>query len=112
MSHGAQWYLAKAFSGKTEPEIPSECAAYVGHFENNGPEGPIARVFVRNGRLWAMMSLDEQPKPTPLEPLGQGHFRLGEEAYSPERVRFDTVVDGRALRMTLSGVPLYRKDTP
>jgi len=32
--------------------------------------------------------------------------------YSPERARFDTVIDGQALRLFVSGVPLYRKDIP
>jgi hypothetical protein len=112
VSHGAQWYFTKAFSGKTEPAAPPEYCAYVGHFESNYPESPLARVFVRDGRLWAMMSLHEQAKPTLLEPIAEGLFRLGDQVYSPERVRFDTIVDGAALRMTLSGVPLYRKDTP
>jgi hypothetical protein len=62
--------------------------------------------------LFAMISLHEEAKPTPLQPVGGGLFRLGEEVFSPERVQFDTVVDGFALRMSLSGVPLYRKDTP
>jgi hypothetical protein len=48
----------------------------------------------------------------PLEPLGQGVFRAGGPEYSPERARFDTIVAGQALRLTLSGVPLYRRNTP
>jgi hypothetical protein len=45
----------------------------------------------------------------PLTPLADADFRVGEE-WSPERLRFDAVVDGRALRANLSGVDYYRSD--
>ena len=37
-------------------------------------------------------------------------FRLGEEEWSPERLRFDAFVDGRALRANLSGETYFRSD--
>jgi hypothetical protein len=85
---------------------------YVGHFDHNGPEGPSWRVFVHNNRLWVKGSLREGSKPMPLEPVGPDTFRLGEKDYSPECIQFDTFMNGHALRMTRSGVLLYRKDTP
>ena len=112
VSHGARWYAAEESSDPTEPSAPKEYGSYVGHFVNNGPEGPVARVFVRNGRLMMLLSEDEEAGPEPLEPLGPGLFRIGKAEYSPERARFDTVVDGEALRLFVSGVPLYRKDIP
>jgi len=129
VSRGARWYITDAFSGtfgsKEHSPAPENSGTYVGHFANDGPEGPVARVFVRNGRLWALLAFNERAIPTRLMPIGPGLFRLeglapassdpsrdSDEPKSPERVRFDTVLDGRALRMTLSGVPLYRKDTP
>ena len=112
VSQGAQWYAAEGFSDPIQPPAPKEYASYVGHFVNNGPEGPVARVFVRNGRLMMLLSEDEDAVPEPLEPLGPGLFRIGKAEYSPERARFDTVIDGEALRLFVSGVPLYRKDIP
>jgi CubicO group peptidase (beta-lactamase class C family) len=112
VSQGAQWYVANGFPDPIQPPAPKEFAAYVGHFVNNGPEGPIARVFVRNGRLMMLLSEDDDAAPEPLEPLGPGVFRIGKADYSPERARFDTVVEGQALRLFVSGVPLYRKDIP
>jgi CubicO group peptidase (beta-lactamase class C family) len=47
----------------------------------------------------------------PLAPLGKDSFRVG-AAWSPERVRFDAVVNGRALRANLSGESYYRSDFP
>jgi CubicO group peptidase (beta-lactamase class C family) len=112
VSQGAQWYAADGFPDPIQPASPKDYASYVGHFVNNGPEGPVARVFVRNGRLMMLLSEDEDAAPEPLSPLGPGLFRIGKAEYSPERARFDTVVDGEALRLFVSGVPLYRKDIP
>jgi hypothetical protein len=54
------------------------------HFLSNGPEGPVARVFVRNGRLMMLLSEDEDAAAVRLEPLRPGLFRIGEVEYSPE----------------------------
>ena len=112
VSHGASWYVTDGFSGKPAPAAPKEYAAYIGHFVNNGPEGPVARVYVRNGQLMMMVAMDEDATAEPLTPLSPGVFRIGKEDYSPERARFDSLVDGHALRLLITGVPLYRKDTP
>jgi D-alanyl-D-alanine carboxypeptidase len=110
VSQGARWYAAKNFTEPLQPPAPKEYASYVGHFVSNGPEGPVARVFVRNGRLMMLLSEDEEATPEPLQALAPGLFRIGDADYSPERARFDSVVDGQALRLLISGVPLYRKD--
>jgi hypothetical protein len=47
---------------------------------------------------------DEQP----LVPLPGGSFRVGRDPKNPESLKFDTVVDGRALRAWLSGWAYYR----
>jgi hypothetical protein len=46
----------------------------------------------------------------PLIPSDDGTFRVGEEPGNPETHRFDTVIEGRALRAWLSGWPYYRAD--
>ena len=46
----------------------------------------------------------------PLSRLGEAEFRVGEKEWSPERLRFDAVVVGRALRADLSGERYYRSD--
>ena len=43
-----------------------------------------------------------------LTPVDKCVFRVGEPEWSPERLRFDAFVDGRAHRATLSGTPYYR----
>lgn len=112
VSQGAAWYTNSSFRGRLEPAAPPAYSAYVGHFENNGVEGPVVRVFVRNGRLFIDFGFEDL-KPRALQPADHpGEFRMAEPAYDPELLRFDTVVEGHAMRLEFSGVPLYRKDTP
>ena len=47
---------------------------------------------------------DEQP----LSRFGRDGFRVGDEPDGPERLRFDTIIDGRATRAWLSGWDYYR----
>jgi D-alanyl-D-alanine carboxypeptidase len=115
VSRGAEWYVGKEFSGTIARAFPSVYAAYVGHYAHHGPEGPAARVLVRNGALMMAPSGTDGPpgKPEPLVPAGDG-FRPGQAdvAYNPERVHFDIIEEGRALRLSITGVPLYRMETP
>jgi hypothetical protein len=112
VSHGALWYATDKFPEPQGPGTPRGYGAFVGHFVNYADEGPVARVFVRNGQLIILLYEGGPPDEEPLEPISANVFRIGKEAYSPERARFDTVIDGRALRLLITGVPLYRADTP
>jgi len=47
-----------------------------------------------------------------LVPLDDGSFRVGADENAPETLRFDAVVDGRALVAEYSGCPYYRAFTP
>jgi hypothetical protein len=44
--------------------------------------------------------------------IGEVEFRVGGEEWSPERLRLDAFVDGKALRANLSGESYYRSDFP
>jgi hypothetical protein len=50
----------------------------------------------------------EDVEERPLSPLADGSFRVG-EPWSPDRVRFDTVVDGKAHRAILDASPFFRR---
>jgi D-alanyl-D-alanine carboxypeptidase len=114
VSHGARSYSGRDYAGAPGPVAPGRYATFVGHYENHNFEGPAVRVFVRDGEM--MVTMDDAPPGSPqaqaLEPLGDDLFRLREPEYSPERLHFDTVIAGHALRLTISGVPFYRVDTP
>ena len=113
ISTGARWYTNSNYTGPRAPVLPNQYVAYVGHYENHSAEGPTVRIFVRGAQLMALM--DGEVSSTgaiPLMSLGRAEFRPAEPAYNPERLRFDPVVANHAIRLMLSGTPLYRVDTP
>ena len=69
-------------------------------------------MFIRNGRLFASLFMEASIPPLPLEAVDDNTFRLGAEDFSAERARFDGIIDGHAQRLTIDGVPLYRRETP
>ena len=106
--HGPDWYVNERYTGATHFEAPAEWANYVGHYRSHSPWLSNFRVVLRKG---ALMQITPDGTGTPLAPMPDGSFRVGAEAHSPERLRFDSVVDGQALRATLSGHPYYRAFT-
>lgn len=97
-----------------EPPLPVELAPFVGHYRSHNPWTPDFRVVAGDGRLWMIVSGDADglADRQELVPLPNGWFRCGEDERIPERVRFDAVVDGRALIADLNGCPFYRVDAP
>ncbi|MGH2559046.1 MAG: serine hydrolase domain-containing protein [Thermomicrobiales bacterium] len=110
VAHGGDWYASEREPASTAPDYPPAWDAYAGHYRAHNPWAPTFRVIPRRGRLWLDFPLepdgfdDEQP----LISLADGTFQSGEGPCQPERIRFDTIVDGRALRATLSGADYYR----
>ena len=102
--HGPRWFTNDRFAGPKTFAYPKEWDAFAGHYRNDSPWFGSARVFVRKGKLTF--------EGTPLVPLGDGMFRAGAEEWSPERLSFGPVVNGRATRMKFSGVEFYRTFTP
>jgi D-alanyl-D-alanine carboxypeptidase len=103
-SYGSDWYAGERYAGPCTFEAPAEWRAYAGHYRNDSPWEGSARIVLRNGRLWAGGD-------TPLVPLGADLFRIGEEDHSPDRVRFENVVNGRSLVATFNGVGYRRIET-
>jgi D-alanyl-D-alanine carboxypeptidase len=101
--HGPRWFTNDRYAGPRTFEYPKEWDAFAGHYRNDSPWFGSTRIFVRKGVLTA--------EGTPLVPLGDGVFRAGAEAWSPERISFGPVVNGRATRMKFSGVEFYRTFT-
>jgi CubicO group peptidase (beta-lactamase class C family) len=96
------------------PDSPSapeleEYAAFYGRYRSYNPWMPGFRVEQRESGLTAQMAWGDDK---PLTRLGEAEFRLGEEEWSPERLRFDAFVDGQALRANLSGETYYRSEFP
>jgi D-alanyl-D-alanine carboxypeptidase len=112
VSHGAKWYVNARYAGAKDIVTPPEYLRYVGHYENHNPEGPSVRVFVRQGKLMALEEGEVSAGgAVELTRAGSGVFRPTEPSYSPETVQFDSIIEGHALRMVMTGTPLYRMDT-
>ena len=101
--HGPRWFTNDRYAGPRTFEYPKEWDAFAGHYRSDSPWFGSTRIFVRKGMLTA--------EGTPLVPLGDGVFRAGAEEWSPERISFGPVVNGRATRMKFSGVEFYRTFT-
>ena len=103
VSYGGDWYAGERYAGPRTFETPPEWRAYAGHYRNEDPWQGSFRVVLRKGRLWFGGD--------PLVPLGPGLFRLGEEEHAPNRIRFDDVANGKALRAVVSGTEFRRTET-
>ena len=82
----------------------------VGRYAAHGEEGPSVRIYAHGGEL--TMSYADSSLPIPLVEELPGRFRFATPAYAPEWFQFDAVAGGKAQRLVLSGVPLYRIDLP
>jgi CubicO group peptidase (beta-lactamase class C family) len=114
LSHGARWFSSATYAGPTEFEQPAEWSAYAGHYRSHNPWGSNFRVVLRKGEL-RMLWPSEPDGFSPddvLVPLADGSFRVGEDEGGPQRVRFDTLVNGAAWRAHVSGCEYYRFFTP
>jgi hypothetical protein len=91
-----------------DADIPPPFRRYVGRYKNHNPEDSAVRVFVRHGQLRAAHSRDDNG--APLVRLGPALFKPATPDFNPERYRFDTIIEGHALRLIFSGMPMYRAD--
>jgi D-alanyl-D-alanine carboxypeptidase len=108
--HGPTWLVNDRYDGPKTYDHPSEWLAYPGRYRSHNPWLPIIVVVLRKGQLWQIMPAgadgfdDEQM----LAPLADGWFRVGEDERGPERIRFETIVDGKTVHANLSGGDYYR----
>ena len=104
MTRGSGWYTNDRYDGPRDFPVPAGWPAYVGRYRSYSPWFPYFEIVVRKGRLIAITGLGGETSygEIDLTPLGPGLFRVGEEP-TPETLRFETVVSGRALSAVWSG---------
>ena len=68
------------------------------------------RVLATGMALAVAMAITDRER-AELTPLADGAFRVGEPKWTPERLQFDTVLDGLAQRTVCSGTPYHRAFT-
>jgi len=110
--HGPDWYVNDRYAGPTSFEHPPEWDAYAGHYRSHNPWASNFRVVVRKGRLWLTGAFAEEHADGELRALADASFRVLAADGSPSRIRFDTMIDGRATRAILDCAPYYRTFTP
>ena len=87
-------------TGRIKFDYPKAWDGYAGHYRNESPWIGSLRIFVLKGRL----TLDGV---APLEADGD-LFRLRDNPYNTEWIRFGELVNGRCMRIRLSGSDLWR----
>ena len=102
--HGANWYLGEKYTGPKTFETKKDWEGFVGHYYNDSPWYGDTRVVMRKGQLF----IDSVQA---LVPRGDGKFGIGDPE-APDWVSFESIVDGRAMRMNLSGIIFRRVFTP
>jgi hypothetical protein len=102
--HGGREYVRVETGRPMEPfsrPTPAALQALTGCYVSDDPWAGNFRVTAQGEALF----VDDV---TPLIPLPGGVFRIGEKAWSPERLRFDALIDGRPQRAIRSGVDYAR----
>lgn len=100
VSWGGDWYRNDRYDGPESFDYPKAWDGYAGHYRNESPWIGSLRVYVLKGRL----TLDGI---APLEADGD-LFRLRDNPRNTEWIRFGEIVNGRCMRMRLSGSDLWR----
>jgi CubicO group peptidase (beta-lactamase class C family) len=103
--HGSNWWVNERYSGPKKFEYPKQWDAYTGHFHSDSPWYGSGRVVIRKGQL---LINGEQP----LARVEPNVFRPADDPSDADRITFDTLVNGRAMRMNYSGIEFFRMFTP
>ncbi|MDP9296230.1 MAG: beta-lactamase family protein [Actinomycetota bacterium] len=101
--HGTDRFVR---DGREEPapaEPPRMWVSVAGLYRTYNPWAAGFRVYLRGDRLFLSWPDGERE----LELLDDGEFRVG-EAWSPDRVRFETIVEGRPQQAVYNGYPYWR----
>jgi CubicO group peptidase (beta-lactamase class C family) len=99
-------FVQAGATGFPRPSRPSAAGrSLVGVYGSWSPWRPWVEIVARDGRLTL---LDAEGEEADLVRVGPGRFRIGREV-NPERLEADAIADGRALRVTISGQPFYRR---
>jgi D-alanyl-D-alanine carboxypeptidase len=106
-SWGDRWFAGSRYKGLAAVAPPESWRAFVGHYRTTHAWFSNFRIVLRKGQLLLI-----SPSGGEQVMIAVGDEFALEDKDSAERITFDTIVNGTALRATLSGVPYYRSFTP
>ena len=101
---GSEWYAGARYTGPRTFETRKDLEGFAGHYYNDSPWYGDTRVVYRKGRLY----LDGVQ---PLVARTDGKFGIGDPE-APDWISFESIIDGRAMRLNFSGIPFRRMFTP
>jgi hypothetical protein len=102
--YGPDWYAGARYTGPRTFETRKDLEGYAGHYFNDSPWYGDTRVVYRKGRLYIDGVQQLIPRP-------DGRFGLGDPD-GPDWIAFESIVDGRAMRLNYSGIIFRRMFTP
>jgi CubicO group peptidase (beta-lactamase class C family) len=102
---GPDWYINDQYSGATTFDYPPDWDAYPGHYCSHNPWLTNFRIILRKGSLTVVYPSGEEDALVPIE---DGIFRVGENPLSPERIRFDVILNNQSHRANISCGEYYR----
>lgn len=111
--HGNDWLVNSKYSGPLTFDYPKEWDAYVGKYGTSNQWFPCLRVLLRKGMLYIPDQGVSLPAKgllsRPLTEIGEGEFG---DVSTPERIKFDTIAEGKAFRVSVTGSDFVRLFTP
>ncbi len=102
--YGPDWYAGARYTGPRTFEPRKDWEGYAGHYFNDSPWYGDTRVVYRKGKLF-LEGVQQ------LVPRGDGKFGFGDPE-SPDWLSFESIIDGRAMRLSYSGIVFRRMFTP
>jgi CubicO group peptidase (beta-lactamase class C family) len=102
--YGPDWYAGARYTGPRTFEPHKDWEGYAGHYYNDSPWYGDTRIVYRKGKLY-IEGVQQ------LIPRGDGKFGFGDPE-SPDWVAFESIVDGRSMRLNYSGIVFRRMFTP
>ncbi len=108
---GPDWYTNERYQGPTTFEVPDAWRAYPGHYRSHNPWLSNFRVALRKGKLVLLVAGGGEQELMQESEDAFTYSRFLDEnktVHPPERLRFDTIIDGLAQRAMLSGCACYR----
>lgn len=98
--YGAERYLRDGENQESNFDFPAEWSAYPGYYRTYNPWLPSINIIQQKSEL-VLFELNGEYHP--LYPLEPGFFRVGVDTRSPEYVRFDVIINGKAQFVEFSG---------
>jgi hypothetical protein len=94
---------AREGSATPLPKSDPKLTRFAGRYINDSPWWGTSRIVERGGKLWLGTE-------TPMTSMSANLWRVGEDAWSPERASFADFIDGRPQTFIFSGVKFERHD--